>query len=71
MKKKGYEAPAWLLTYGDMVTLLATFFVMLISLSTLNMDKYKKVNWDPNRKSVDGGIRTGRFCAAGGKCRYQ
>lgn len=52
--EKGYEPPAWLLTYGDMVTLLATFFVMLISLSTLNMDKFKKVNWD-NKKSVDGG----------------
>ncbi len=54
-EEKGYEAPAWLLTYGDMVTLLATFFVMLISLSTLNMDKYKKVNWDPNKKGVEGG----------------
>lgn len=51
-EEKGYEAPAWLLTYGDMVTLLATFFVMLISLSTLNMDKYKKANWD-DRKSTD------------------
>lgn len=54
-EEKGYEPPQWLLTYGDMVTLLVTFFVMLISLSTLNMDKYKKVNWDPNRKSVEGG----------------
>lgn len=38
---KGYECPAWLLTYGDMVTLLVTFFVMLISLSTINVDKQK------------------------------
>lgn len=41
-EEKGYEAPVWLLTYGDMVTLLVTFFVMLISLSTINVDKYKK-----------------------------
>ena len=41
-EEKGYEPPAWLLTYGDMVTLLVTFFVMLISLSTINVDKYKK-----------------------------
>lgn len=41
-EEKGQEAPGWLLTYGDMVTLLVTFFVMLISLSTINVDKYKK-----------------------------
>jgi len=41
-EEKGYEPPPWLLTYGDMVTLLVTFFVMLISLSTINMDKFKK-----------------------------
>lgn len=41
-EEKGYEPPAWLLTYGDMVTLLVTFFVMLISLSTINVDKFKK-----------------------------
>ncbi|GAN34538.1 MAG: hypothetical protein DYG83_16380 [Candidatus Brocadia sp. AMX2] len=41
-EEKGYEPPGWLLTYGDMVTLLVTFFVMLISLSTINIDKYKK-----------------------------
>ena len=40
---KGYECPAWLLTYGDMTTLLVTFFVMLISLSTINVNKYKDV----------------------------
>lgn len=41
-EEKGYEPPPWLLTYGDMVTLLVTFFVMLISLSTIDMDKFKK-----------------------------
>lgn len=25
-EEKGYEPPGWLLTYGDMVTLLVTFF---------------------------------------------
>lgn len=44
-EEKGYEPPGWLLTYGDMVTLLVTFFVMLISLSTINVDKYKKAMW--------------------------
>lgn len=41
-EEKGQETPGWLLTYGDMITLLVTFFVMLISLSTINVDKYKK-----------------------------
>ncbi len=41
-EEKGYEPPGWLLTYGDMVTLLVTFFVMLLSLSTINVNKYKE-----------------------------
>lgn len=41
-EEKGYEVPAWLLTYGDMITLLVTFFVMLISLSTINVNKFKE-----------------------------
>lgn len=51
-EEKGYEPPGWLLTYGDMVTLLVTFFVMLISLSTINVDKYKKQVWKV-KKSFD------------------
>jgi chemotaxis protein MotB len=39
------EAPAavaeWVVTYGDMMSLLLTFFIMLVSLSTLKQDKGK------------------------------
>lgn len=53
---KGNETPLWLLTYGDMVTLLVTFFVMLISLSTINVDKYKKIMSEVQKTFVgDGG----------------
>jgi chemotaxis protein MotB len=42
-KKKNDEggrgAPAWLVTYSDLVTLLLTFFVLLLSMA--NMDKVK------------------------------
>ncbi|APG27325.1 flagellar motor protein MotB [Syntrophotalea acetylenivorans] len=42
-KKKADEggggAPAWLVTYSDLVTLLLTFFVLLLSMA--NMDKMK------------------------------
>ncbi|MEN6370662.1 MAG: OmpA family protein [Armatimonadota bacterium] len=33
----------WLLTYADMITLLMTFFIMLYSMSILNMDSFKEV----------------------------
>lgn len=34
-------SPAWMNTYGDMVTLLLTFFVLLFSFSTVDADKWK------------------------------
>jgi chemotaxis protein MotB len=41
-KKKGAEgAPAWLLTYGDMVTLLMAFFVMLFAISSVEAHKFE------------------------------
>jgi flagellar motor protein MotB len=54
-EEKGYEPPAWLLTYGDMTTLLVTFFVMLISLSTINVDKYKKTMSEVQKSFVGRG----------------
>jgi len=33
-------APAWMVTYGDMVTLLLVFFVMLFSFSVVNTKKF-------------------------------
>ena len=36
-------APAWMLTYGDMVTLLLTFFVMLYTTATVDGYKLKIV----------------------------
>lgn len=43
MKKKGGDGDcgSWMDTYGDMVTLLLCFFVMLYSMSTLNEEKWK------------------------------
>lgn len=38
----GHGGPVWLLTYCDLITLLVAFFVMMISFSTINVDKYKK-----------------------------
>ncbi|MBN2644254.1 MAG: flagellar motor protein MotB [Desulfuromonadaceae bacterium] len=38
-KKSGGGAPEWMVTYSDMVTLLLTFFVLLLSMA--NMDQVK------------------------------
>ncbi len=45
MKKKPEEndepsAPFWMVTYGDMVTLLLTFFILLISFSSMDEIKF-------------------------------
>jgi chemotaxis protein MotB len=38
---------AWLLTYGDLITLLMTFFVLMLAFSTINIDKLAEVlNFD-------------------------
>jgi len=41
-KKQAEGAPAWMVTYGDMVTLLLTFFVMLVSIANFEVvdDKF-------------------------------
>jgi len=36
-------SPAWMNTYGDMVTLLLTFFVLLFSFSTVDAEKWEGV----------------------------
>lgn len=35
-------APAWMVTYGDMMTLLLTFFVLLLSFSTISEEKLEQ-----------------------------
>lgn len=36
-------APAWMMTFGDLMTLLLTFFVLLFSMSTISEKKFAEV----------------------------
>lgn len=37
----GDEKEAWIVTYADLMTLLLVFFILLYSISSLNMEKFK------------------------------
>ncbi len=41
-KKKETGSPSWMVTYSDMVTLLLTFFVLLISMSEIDVIKFSR-----------------------------
>lgn len=45
-RKKAAEgeggAPGWVVTYGDMMSLLLTFFILLLSFSTISEEAFKK-----------------------------
>jgi len=42
-EKKEEGAPAWMVTYGDMMSLLLTFFIMLVAMSKIKEDEFQKV----------------------------
>ena len=42
-KQKRGGAPEWMVTYGDMMSLLLTFFIMLVAMSTIEKDEFQKV----------------------------
>jgi len=41
-KSSGPSAPAWMVTYSDMVTLLLTFFVLMLSMAEMDQVKFQR-----------------------------
>jgi len=41
-EEAGGGAPGWMVTYGDMMSLLLTFFVLLISFSTVHQEDFER-----------------------------
>jgi len=55
--------PEWVVTYGDMMSLLLTFFIMLVSLSEIvNDEKYRSILESIQKYT---GYRTGPVFSSG------
>lgn len=39
--RKKYGAPAWIVTFADLATLLLTFFILLLSFAEMDIEKYR------------------------------
>lgn len=57
-KKSGGGGANWMDTYGDMVTLLLCFFVLLYSMSTVSEDKWKALVMSFNPDAVQTATET-------------
>ncbi len=63
-RKQGHEgghenAERWLLTYADMITLLMAFFIMMYSMSVMNLEKFNAVAFSI-RSGFGGVLKGGR-----------
>ncbi len=63
-KKQKHGAPAWMVSYADMVTLLLCIFILLFAMSTTQQENYKKLveslkNAMGERVVPEAGVREG------------
>ncbi|RMF20099.1 MAG: flagellar motor protein, partial [Gammaproteobacteria bacterium] len=42
-------APNWIVTFADLMTLLLTFFILLLSFSNIDAEKYKAIAYSMSR----------------------
>ncbi len=57
-KKKSAGGSNWMDTYGDMVTLLLCFFVLLYSMSTISEEKWKAIVTSFNPNAIEESSKT-------------
>lgn len=50
------DIPAWFMTYSDVITLLMTFFILLLTFSTTEPEKYEKVSYSAIGKDGATGV---------------
>lgn len=66
-KEDDIDTGAWLDTYGDMITLVLTFFVMLLASSSTDTEKLKAISsyFNPSISFISGGNTIGEGSAIG------
>ena len=52
----GDDIPAWFMTYSDVITLLMTFFILLLTFATTEPEKYEKISYSAIGKDGATGI---------------
>ena len=80
---KRHGSPLWMTTFADMITLLLAFFVLILSFSDLNVNRFKDISgslqksqagfaiactWQRHHAAGDGGsLRSDCRCAGAGR----
>lgn len=60
-------APAWMMTYGDLVTQVLAFFVLLYSFSSVNAEKFQQMAYSlQNALGMGVGVGEGVISSSGG-----
>ena len=57
-REEGEEDTAWLITYLDMMTLLLTWFVVLLAFSTFQPDRFTRLKHDADEHAAGQGQQT-------------
>jgi len=60
-EKKGCSVPGYIVTFSDMITLLLTFFVLLLSMA----EEQDDMKFEAGRKSVQKALRSAGFTSMG------
>ncbi|MDY0396997.1 flagellar motor protein MotS [Virgibacillus halophilus] len=51
-KSKKNGSPKWMVTYSDMITLILVFFILLFSMSQIDLEKFKAITQSFNDRAI-------------------